>query len=269
MDAAEFSQRPNRRIVMKRIVWGTLALVAMAAPALAADLPMKAPPPAPVIPMYNWSGFYIGANGGWASSDNCWDIITVTFVLSEGCHGKSGGVIGGQVGYRWQQPGSHFVWGLEAQGDWANLSRSRISVLDPAFTLNSKVDGIGLFTGQFGFAWDAWLWYLKSGFAVTGNRFDVTSTVGGVDLVSASSTRWGGVVGTGFEYGFGAWSIGIEYDHLFMNSSDLAFTTGGGPNIAVVPTAFVLNRVSQDVDMVTLRFNYRFGGYGGPVVARY
>jgi outer membrane immunogenic protein len=255
---------------MKRFVWGTLALVAMAAPALAADLPVKAPPP-PVIPMFNWSGFYIGADGGWARSDNCWDIITnVGIVLSEACSGKSGGVIGGQIGYRWQQPGSHFVWGLEAQGDWANITRSRVSVLDPALTLNTKLDGIGLFTTQFGFAWDTWLWYLKSGFAVTGNRFDITTTIGGLDLVSASSTRWGGVVGTGFEYAFSPnWSIGLEYDHLFMNSSDLAFTIGALPNIRAVAPIFVLNRVSQDVDMVTLRLNYRFGGYGAPVVARY
>jgi outer membrane immunogenic protein len=241
----------------------------MAAPALAADLPVKAPPP-PVIPMYNWTGFYIGGNGGWAGDDACWDIILVAGVLSEGCgHEKSGGVIGGQIGYRSQQPGSHFVWGLEAQGDWANINRSHISVLDPAFTLNSKLDGIGLFTSQFGFAWDTWLWYFKSGFAVTGNRFDITSTVGGLDLVTSSTTRWGGSVGTGIEYGFGAWSIALEYDHLFMGSSNLAFVTPAVTTATlVVPPTFVLNRVSQDVDMVTLRFNYRFN-WGGPVVARY
>jgi outer membrane immunogenic protein len=32
---------------------------------------------------------------------------------------------------------------------------------------------------------------------------------------------------------------------------------------------FVNNRISQDVDMLTLRINYRFGGYGSPVVAKY
>ena len=49
---------------MKKFLLGTLGLVAMAAPALAADLPVKAPPPV-LPPMYNWSGFYIGGNGGW------------------------------------------------------------------------------------------------------------------------------------------------------------------------------------------------------------
>jgi outer membrane immunogenic protein len=259
---------------MKRIVWGTLALVAMAAPALAADLPMKAPPPPPVMPMFNWSGFYIGANGGWASSDDCWStVIDAVILLDNGCHGRSGGVAGGQIGYRWQQPGSHFVWGLEAQGDWANLNHSRISLLDPDLSLNAKIDGLGLFTGQFGFAWDTWLWYVKAGAAVTSNRFDINDTISGLNLVSSSSTRWGGVVGTGFEYAFAPnWSIGLEYDHLFMDASELAFVAGGGACIALCPQVSVLNRVSQEVDMVTLRLNYRFGGFGGygaPVAARY
>ena len=52
---------------------GLLALLGMAAPASAADLPVKAPPPPVVAPVYNWTGFYIGANGGWGQVENCWD----------------------------------------------------------------------------------------------------------------------------------------------------------------------------------------------------
>jgi len=249
---------------MKRFFWGAVSLVAMAAPALAADLPVKAPPP--VIPMYNWSGFYIGGNGGWAQADDCWNIFLTVApgFLPDGCRSKSGGVVGGQIGYRWQLPGNHFVWGLEAQGDWANLNASRISALDPFFTLNTKVDGIGLFTAQWGFAWDTWLLYWKGGAAVTSNNFNVVTTVGGIDLASANSTRWGGVLGVGFEYGFTPnWSVGLEYDHLFMGSQDFACIT------AVCVGALSLNRITQDVDMVTVRFNYRFGGFGAPLVARY
>ncbi len=61
---------------MNKFLLSTLGLVAMAAPALAADLPVKAPPPV-VAPMFNWSGFYIGANGGWGRSDDCWDVFPV------------------------------------------------------------------------------------------------------------------------------------------------------------------------------------------------
>jgi outer membrane immunogenic protein len=249
---------------MQKFLLGTLGLVAMAAPALAADLPVKAPPP-PVNPLYNWSGFYIGGNGGWGQSDDCWNALTAAgVILTDRCHDRSGGVLGGQIGYRWQLPDNHFVIGVEAQGDWADIKSSHVSLFDPTLTLGTKLDGLGLFTGQFGFAWDTWLWYVKGGAAVTGNRFFVDSTVTGATLASVSSTRWGGTLGTGFEYGFAPnWSVGIEYDHLFMGTSDTTFAI-------VNPTLTgAINRISQDVDMVTVRFNYRFGGFGGPVVARY
>jgi outer membrane immunogenic protein len=84
-------------------------------------------------------------------------------------------------------------------------------------------------------------------------------------LVSASSTRWGGVIGVGFEYGFAPnWSFGVEYDDLFMGHANNSFTVAD-PRLAGV----LNNRISQDVDMVTLRLNYRFGGYGTPIAARY
>jgi outer membrane immunogenic protein len=248
---------------MKNILLGTIGLVAMAAPAFAADLPVKAPPPY-VAPMYNWSGFYIGGNGGWGESDNCWNVVTPAgAAFTDNCHDKSGGIVGGQIGYRWQLPNNHFVGGVEAQGDWADLNKSRVSFFDPTLTLGSKVDGLGLFTGQFGFAYDTWLWYVKAGAAVTSNTFTVSSTLGGVGLASASSTRWGGVVGTGFEYGFTPnWSVGIEYDHLFMGSADYVFPVAN----PILTGAF--NRISQDVDMVTVRVNYRFN-WGAPLVANY
>ena len=84
-------------------------------------------------------------------------------------------------------------------------------------------------------------------------------------MASASSTRWGGAVGVGWEYGFAPnWSVGAEYDHLFMGNSNNSFS------VANPLLAGALNRISQDVDMVTLRVNYRFGWGGGvPVAANY
>jgi outer membrane immunogenic protein len=253
---------------MKKFLLGTLGLVAMAAPALAADLPVKAPPPV-LPPLFNWSGFYIGGNGGWGQSDNCFGIVDPVFgLLGSECNNRSGGVVGGQIGYRWQQPGSHFVFGLEAQGDWANLRASRQSLIDPGLTLSAKTDAIGLFTGQIGFGWDTWLWYFKAGGAVTSNNLTVTdTTLGlGVGIAQANTTRWGGVIGTGFEYAFTPnWSVGFEYDHLMLGGQD---TVIGAPASIFNGT---LLRGTQNVDMVTIRFNYRFGGYGygGPLVAHY
>ena len=255
---------------MKKFLLGTLGLVAMVAPAVAADLPVKAPPPM-IPPMFNWSGFYIGGNGGWGRSDDCWNLFAPVGVggalepvgLDHAtlCHDRSGGVIGGQIGYRWQQPGSHWVWGLEAQGDWANLRGSRVSLFDPALTLTTKVDAIGLFTAQWGFAWDTWMWYVKGGAAVTDNNFALADT--GFGLVSLSATRWGGVIGTGIEYAFSPnWSVGFEYDHLFMGSRDVNFNAAG--------VFFQDEHISQNVDMGLIRLNYRFGGWGAPpVAARY
>jgi outer membrane immunogenic protein len=149
--------------------------------------------------------------------------------------------------------------GLEGQGDWANLRASHVSIVNPAFTTTAKVDGIGLMTGQIGYAWNAALLYLKGGAAVTSNRFDVLAA--GVGVAASSSTRWGGAVGVGFEYGFGPnWSAGLEYDRLFMGNSNNSFSV-------VNPLrAGALNRISQDVDMVTIRGNYRFCG---PVMSKY
>ena len=242
-----------------------IAVLGFTSSALAADMaarPYKAPPPV-VAPIYNWTGFYIGANGGWGNSHNCWDFVTAGgAVVANGCRDASGGVVGGQIGYRWQM--NQFVFGLEAQGDWADLNASRVSLINPAFSTRTRVDGIGLFTGQIGYAWNAALLYLKGGAAVTSNRYNIFTTLGGLNVASADATRWGAAVGVGFEYGFAPnWSVGVEYDHLFMGHANNSFSV-------VNPiVAGALNRVNQDVDMVTLRLNYRFGGWGGPVIAKY
>src|ERR1700682_1146523 len=160
--------RPSKRKkagenIMKKFLLGAVGLVALGmAPASAADLAArpytKAPPPM-IAAIYDWSGFYIGLNGGWGSSRKCWDITTpaAVFVAPEGCHNATGGVAGGQIGYRWQS--AAWVFGLEGQGDWANLRGSNISILAPTFTNSSKIDAFGLFTGQVGYAWNTVLLY--------------------------------------------------------------------------------------------------------------
>jgi outer membrane immunogenic protein len=254
---------------MKKLLLGTVGLAAlgMVTPASAADLAArpytKAPPPI-MAPIYDWTGFYIGGNGGWGESHSCVDFFNATGIdFADGCRSRSGGLIGGQLGYRWQA--SQWVFGLEAQGDWADLSNTRLSIINPLFSTRTKTDGIGLFTGQIGYAWNASLFYFKGGAAVTDNRFSILSTLTGTELAAASATRWGGTVGVGWEYGFAPnWSAGIEYDHLFMGNSNNSFSV-----VNPINAAFLNDRISQDVDMVTLRINYRFGGYGAPIVSKY
>ena len=246
---------------MKKILLSGVALLAlsMAAPASAADLGARPYTRAlpPVASIYDWSGFYIGGNGGWGQSHNCLDFVDATGVtFADACRDRSGGLAGGQIGYRWQA--GTWVFGFEGQGDWADLSNTRVSLIAPAFSTRTKTDGIGLITGQIGYAWNNALFYFNGGAAVTGNRLEILGTASGISLASADSTRWGGAAGFGFEYGFTPnWSVGVEYDHLWMGHNNNSFSV-------VNPiVAGALNRIDQDVDMVTLRVNYRFGGWGG------
>jgi len=241
---------------------GLFLMAGSVQPVSAADLAArpyaKAPPV--VAAAYDWSGFYIGADGGWGSSRECWDFTTPAgaFVGRGGCHDATSGVVGAQAGYRWQS--GSWVFGLEAQGDWADLRGSNRSLLVPAFVNHTKLDAFGLFTGQVGYAWSNVLLYVKGGAAVTDNKYTGTSFATGIPLDSSSDTRWGGTAGIGLEYGFAAnWSVALEYDHLFMADHRDTFlrTTG------------VFSRtdnIHQDGDLVTARINYRFGG---PVAAKY
>jgi outer membrane immunogenic protein len=256
---------------MKKFLLATVAIAAIGAalPAHAADLGYRQPyyqKAAPAYaPIYNWTGFYVGINAGGALSHNCWNVAGG---LSGGCHDATGGLGGGQIGYRYET--ANWVIGVEAQGDWANLKGSNTSAIGTfgglPFSNQTTIDAIGLFTGQVGYAWNNILWYGKGGAAVTHDKYNgVTQfAVGpfgpGFVFDQASQTRWGGAVGTGLEIGLQqGWSVGVEYDHLFMGTSTVNLLTPVG--------AFDRTQsIKQDVDMFSVRLNYTFGG---PVVARY
>jgi outer membrane immunogenic protein len=247
---------------MKKVLLVTASLIALgaAAPAMAADLAArpytKAPPM--IAAVYDWTGFYVGINGGWGSSHNSGDAVPANALLGpEGSHDASGGTVGGQIGDRWQA--NQWVFGLEAQGNWADFNGSNASLLFPGFVNHSKIDAFGLFTGQVGYAVNNVLLYVKGGAAVTSNRNHI-NTGGALFASTGDDTRWCGEIGAGLEYGFApCWSIGVEYNHLFMQDKTYGFSTPAG--------LFIGNdRISQDVDLVTARLNYKFGG---PIAARY
>ncbi|MBI5319871.1 outer membrane beta-barrel protein [Bradyrhizobium sp.] len=256
---------------MRKIVLGLSAAVLGATSASAADLAARpyTKVPAPVISVYNWTGFYVGINGGGGSSRKCWDLVeffgaAVNPIQAEGCHNATGGTAGGQVGYRWQA--TNWVFGVEAQGNWANFrgSNANTSAFGGGVTDVSKIDAFGLFTGQIGYAVNSVLFYVKGGAAVVRDKYDIQVTATGVSTFAGSETRWGGAVGAGVEFGFAPnWSVALEYDHLFMGRSDVRLnSTPAFAPIAATST----HRIGQDVDIGTVRVNYRFGG---PVVAKY
>ena len=250
----------SRNSDMKRLTIVASAVIAVgaAAPAIAADLPARAPvytkAPAIVDAAYNWSGFYAGINGGGAIGKVDW--TNDGGLGDEGSHNLSGGTVGGQIGYRWQL--NSWVFGLEGQGNWADFSGSNASNLSAVFggptTNQTKIDAFGLFTGQIGYAWDRTLFYVNGGAAVVDNKFTSVTTgpLGGIDTIN--NTRWGAAVGAGFEYAFAPnWSVGFQYDHLFLGTKD-------------INDGFIADRIKEDVDLFTARVNYKFGG---PLVARY
>ena len=118
-----------------------------------------------------------------------------------------------------------------------------------------------VFTGQVGWAANNVLFYVKGGAAVTSNKYNINTAGGALFASTGDDTRWGGTVGVGLEYGFAPnWSAAIEYDHLFMQDRTVNFTA---PATGLLVAS---DRIRQDVDLVTVRVNYRFGG---PAVARY
>jgi outer membrane immunogenic protein len=237
---------------MKKLLLGTVALVALGAtvPALAADLPARAPyTKAPVYasPIYNWTGFYIGGHIGGAFAGN--NSLT----------GSNGRFLGGVQGGADYQFATNWVLGIEAQYSW--LSSNNGGVLFPGGTLvNTSSNQLGSVTGRLGYAWGPALVYAKGGYAFKDSD-GVTATAGGVPVAftTDSNHRDGYTVGAGVEYMFApSWSAKLEY--MYYNFGSTTFTTG--------PVGLVGTRYRDDENTVKAGLNYRFN-WGGPVVARY
>ncbi|QOZ24028.1 outer membrane protein [Bradyrhizobium sp. CCBAU 51753] len=230
------------------ILTACVGALGAAAPAFGADfaaqhLNVKAPPQPVAALITDWTGYYIGINGGWGSSHNCWDFNGVT---PEGCHNAAGATVGGQIGYRWQI--FNTVYGIEGQGNWADFSGSNVSTAFPADVIGTKTDAFGLLTGHIGYAFNVVLIYAKGGAAVTSNTYHINSVTTGAGIARNDDVRWGGTLGAGVEVSLTpSWSAGVEYDHLFMQGSSVLFPTSG-----------VGDRVHQDVDLITARLNYKF-----------
>jgi outer membrane immunogenic protein len=250
---------------MKTLLLASVSLFALGtlAPAGAADLPLYSKAPVAPVPVYDWTGVYAGINGGGGIAHACWSITNVlgTAVdpaVGEGCHNAKGGTVGGQIGYRWQR--AHWVFGLEGQGNWADFKGSNPSLALAGVTNQTRIDSFGMITGQLGYAVNSVLFYGKTGAAVAHDKYD---SFGGAmpTVATISQARWGYGIGFGVEYGFADnWSIGGEYDHLFLGHHS------GDFKIPVAGTLIRTDRIGQDVDLLLLRINYRFGP---AVVAKY
>jgi outer membrane immunogenic protein len=152
---------------------------------LAADMPPPGPAPyppptyAPVVPFYNWTGFYIGLNGGGAFGNSSWtDPISPT-----GNFNVSGALFGGTIGGNYQF--GSVVVGIEADGQWADIRGTTFNGCGN-FGCETKTDWLATVRGRVGYAWDRVLLYGTGGVAFA----DVQASAG-VLPASASSTQSG------------------------------------------------------------------------------
>ena len=223
-------------------------LIASVGAAEAADMPQAAPyarTPVPVVsPAYNWTGFYLGAVGGYGWSDRVTaGGITVTNP------DLNGGFGGGTVGFNYQAPGSMFVLGVETDAAWSDIQHS---VTVGIFTAQERIESFGSVAARFGVAVDNVLLYGKGGYGWAENQISLSAF--GL-TASESHFHSGWTAGGGIEWAFaGPWSAKAEY--MYARYSQESYAALGGVGLGA------------DVQTIKAGVNYRFN-WGGPVVARY
>jgi outer membrane immunogenic protein len=230
-----------------------IAALATVSSALAADLPVKAPPMI-AAPVFNWTGCYIGAEGGgnWGSS-HLYD-LTLNEPLTNRFN-LSGELLGVTGGCNWQVA-PHWFAGFEGDFSWTNksgigknLDNSTTNALSERWFDTARV--------RLGYGWDRWLIYATAGPAFTDTHLQVCGVVG---CFAQSLSRIGWAIGGGVEARIaGNWSAKLEYLHADFGSAD--YVEMPAPPISH-------RRVWLTDDIVRAGVNYRFD-WGGPVVARY
>jgi opacity protein-like surface antigen len=220
--------------VQKMFLAGIAAAGLLTGPALASDLPIKAPLyQAPIAaPPYNWSGFYVGANfgGGWSNGS--------LNIPGNNLYGGLTEFIGGvQAGFNFQT--GHFLFGVESDFDGASFSHPVLSTPTLGYV---DQHWIGTVAGRVGLVNDQWLVFAKfgGGWVHSDASLNLVGTVW-----NGSSTNSGWLAGAGIEYGFKPhWTVKLEYDYLGLSNW----------NSPAVPST-ALNR---DLQMVKAGINYKF-----------
>jgi outer membrane immunogenic protein len=245
---------------MKRLLFAGIAFAVVAAPAGAANLPVKAPlykAPPPVVLAESWAGFYIGGDIG-----GTWLRASETFINNGGAidplsFSASSVVGGGHAGLQGQW--GNFVLGIEGTFSVADLHQTVPSINPGAGRIRSlRVDDISTVVGKIGFSGGPWLLYAKGGWADL--RVN-TSSFSFVTGNSSNNTNWygGWTVGAGLEYLFArSWMAGVEFDY-YTAKFDHAFLFADG-------TGGLITNSRADVYAVVARLSYLFNW--GPLVAK-
>jgi len=274
---------------MKKILLGSVALIVMSVPVLAADMPVKA---VPLPPAFSWTGCYVGLNVGygWArfrKSDVTRSQVTpvaLTTSHPDFDFDDDGAVGGGQIGCNWQY--GFWVWGLETDLQVTSIeARDRLPGLfgditgrnELIFTeAQSALRWFGTARARLGWTvTPTTLLYVTGGFAYG----RVNSHLGFGPTVSNQVTQvnFDDQYHYGYTVGFGAeakiaqnFTAKLEYLYVDLGSADYAFNNIGGtftPGGAVATANYTWNQ-RVDLHVVRLGLNYQFNWYE-TVVAKY
>jgi outer membrane immunogenic protein len=237
---------------MKKLLLGSVALIALAGSAVAADLPQR--PVAPVMapmPIYNWTGFYVGGNLGGA-----WGTLNVTDVnTGVTASPNNGGFAGGvQFGYDYQI--GPWVIGIRNMFDGTSISNGA-TISDGVFsgTVNSHLHWFDTLTARGGYLVQPnLLLYAQGGAAWT--SWDITANnAAGVQIGEISGgNRTGWTVGGGVEWMFlPHWSVFAEYNFMGFGTRSSASTVCAG---AVCTTDTF--SAKADLQNALIGVNYKF-----------
>ena len=238
----------------------TTALIALAAPAAAADLPSSAPPPAPMLvasPVYNWTGFYVGGHVGWGwSHDSFTAFDSATGVpVSNGSGNATIFHGGGQIGYDLMFP-SNIVIGASAALSWGTGSSGTTASGGGATVVSTKTtDNVsGSVNGRLGYAFGDLLPYATGGWSWSNGSITRTQDAGTTGLATPGTSessnvfRSGWNVGAGLEYRLWRnWTVFGEYRYTKFGAVTVSYPLAG-------------RSVSSSVasNSVTVGVNYRF-----------
>jgi len=241
---------------MKKLLLSAVTFTALAvAPALAADLPRKAPPPAapPPPPPITWTGCYIGANIG-----GIFGRFDANFNDFEaGSNRRSGFTGGGQIGCDYQFAGSGWVIGIRDMFNGTTLSRDRTFFDGVNFVdVHTRLNWFDTLTGRLGYAWTPnWLLYGQGGVAWT--RASADLTVNNFDFGSVGRTRTGWTAGGGVEWMFArGWSAFLEGNYMDFGDND---HTIFDPVHVTCPVGGCNFTTHAKAATVLVGVNYRFG----------
>jgi len=269
---------------MKKIaLYGFACLAALAAvPALAADMAVKAPAPPPPAPASNWTGFYIGVDGGYGWNNGtgnrlcygpggffsgCVANISADVIRPEGW------LAGGQVGYNWQSGIS--LLGIETDFQWSDINASNtvpIGVPGVSYTASANMDWFGTTRIRVGILPSPNLLVYATGGFIYANESVSTLTLLPAGLnwpTAASFTRGGAVAGGGVEYKFaGNFSAKIEGLVYDMGSVNTNYLCPAGA-LSCTPGYTEGGTFALQGWMLRGGLNWQFNFGGAPVAARY